>query len=81
MFFWTSVFTSALPGHAPAHLYVAAGLLVTSLAAAWYLGIALALSAVGLRPVVSRFQSPLQRTAALAQMALGLRLAVSPIGA
>lgn len=81
VFFWTSVFTSALPRHAPALLYFAAGLLVISLAATWYLGIALALSAVGLQSIVGRFQSPLQRAAALVQMALGIRLAVAAIGA
>jgi threonine efflux protein len=75
--FWTSVFTSTLPASPSMGLYAAVALLVPSVAALWYVGLALAFSASLVRPVVDRFRVSLQRLAALVQMGLGLRLAVS----
>lgn len=75
--FWTSVFTSTLPASPPMGLYVAVVLLVPSIAALWYVGLALAFSASLLRPVVDRFRVSLQCAAALIQIGLGLRLAMS----
>ena len=77
--FWTSVFTSTLPASPPMGLYVAVALLVPGIAALWYVGLALAFSARLLRPVVDRFRISLQRAAALIQIGLGLRLAVSVV--
>ena len=79
--FWTSVFTSTLPPRPPMLLYVAVGLLVTSLAAVWYVGLALAFGAERLQPVVGPIRYSLQRAAALIQMGLGLYLALSISGA
>jgi threonine/homoserine/homoserine lactone efflux protein len=75
--FWTSVFTSTLPANAPALLYVGVALLVTSLAAMWYVGLALAFSSWRLQPFVGRFRQSIQRAAALIQLGLGFRLAIS----
>lgn len=75
--FWTSVFTSTLPASPPMGLYAAVALLVPCIAALWYVGLALAFSASLLRPVVNRFRVSLQRMAALVQIGLGLRLAMS----
>ena len=62
-------------------LYVAVGLLVTSLGAVWYVGLALAFGAERLQPVVGPIRYSLQRAAALIQMGLGLCLALSISGA
>ena len=75
--FWTSVFTSTLPANPPVLLCLTAGLVVTSLAVTWYLGMAVVFTSAKIRPVVGRFRYPLQRIGALAQMGLGLRLAIS----
>jgi threonine efflux protein len=75
--FWTSVFTSTLPASPSMGLYAAVTLLVPSIAAIWYVGLAVAFSANLLRPFVDRFRISLQRTAALVQIGLGLRLAMS----
>ncbi len=75
--FWTSVFTATLPASPPMGLYAAVFLLVPSIAAIWYVGLAFAFSARPLRPVVDRFRVSLQRVAALVQIGLGLRLAMS----
>jgi threonine/homoserine/homoserine lactone efflux protein len=75
--FWTSVFTSTLPAGPSMGLYAAVALLVPSIAALWYVGLALALSTSLLRPFIDRFRVSLQRAAALVQIGLGLRLAVS----
>jgi threonine/homoserine/homoserine lactone efflux protein len=75
--FWTSVFTSTLPASPSMGLYAAVALLVPSIAALWYVGLALAFSASPLRPVVDRFRVSLQRAAALVQIGLGLRLVMS----
>ena len=75
--FWTSVFTSTFPANPPALLCLASGLVVTSLAAAWYLGMAMVFTSRGIQPIVGRFRCLIQRAGALAQMVLGLRLAIS----
>jgi threonine efflux protein len=75
--FWTSIFSSIYPPHAPAGLFVATALLVPCISGGWYFAMSLLFASDGVQRRYIRLRRPIDAACGTILVALGLSLAAS----
>ena len=75
--FWTSIFGSIYPPHAPAGLFVATALLVPCVSGGWYVAMSLLFASEGVQRRYIRLRRPIDAACGAILVGLGISLAAS----
>jgi threonine/homoserine/homoserine lactone efflux protein len=75
--FWTSLFASVFPAHAPPWMFAATAALVALISAAWHFGIVHLLAAARIQAVYRAWIRPIDALCGTLLMAIGARLAAA----